>query len=110
MIVWRRYIKFLKHLVNDMELPVNYDEMEHTQRRVVRAEYVKIQGGKCFHCGEMLRDDPSSDVKSKTVNESLFPDTFFTWPVHLHHNHNTGMTIGAEHSYCNAVLWEFHGE
>jgi hypothetical protein len=30
--------------------------------------------------------------------------------VHLHHSHETGMTIGAVHARCNAVLWQYHGE
>jgi hypothetical protein len=41
---------------------------------------------------------------------SLFPKNFLKWPVHLHHSHDTGMTIGAVHSYCNAVLWQYHNE
>jgi hypothetical protein len=28
----------------------------------------------------------------------------------LHHCHQTGLTIGAVHAKCNAVLWQYHGE
>ncbi|AGI61771.1 hypothetical protein VCO139_0016 [Vibrio phage VCO139] len=40
----------------------------------------------------------------------LFPKNMFQYPIHLHHDHNTGMTIGAVHARCNAVLWEYYGE
>jgi len=93
-----------------MELPVNYEELHFTERRTVREEYIKIQEGKCSHCGEALDGKPAKEVASKTVNKKLFPKSFFKWPVHLHHCHNTGMTIGAVHNHCNAVLWQYHGE
>ena len=93
-----------------MDLPVNYDELPIHMKRVVREEYARIQGGRCCHCGEPLNGEPSKEVRDKWVNRKLFPPGFFKWPVHLHHDHNTGMTIGAVHNYCNAVLWQFYGE
>ena len=93
-----------------MELPVNYDNLHYTDRRIVREEYIKRQDGKCSHCGNGLYGVPARNVARKPVNEKLFPKSFFRWPIHLHHCHKTGMTIGAVHNYCNAVLWEYHGE
>jgi len=93
-----------------MDIPANYHDMHWTDRRKVREEYTKIQGGNCYHCGYQLTGEPAPEVKSKQVNENLFPTGFFKWPVHLHHSHETGMTLGAVHSYCNAVLWQYHGE
>jgi len=46
----------------------------------------------------------------KRIDWDLFPPGFLKNPVHLHHNHDTGMTIGAVHAYCNAVLWQYYGE
>ena len=46
----------------------------------------------------------------KWIDEELVPENFFKYPVHLHHSHYTGMTIGAVHANCNAVLWQYHGE
>lgn len=43
------------------------------------------------------------------IDERLFPKGFFDHPVHLHHNHDTGLTIGAIHCYCNAISWQYHG-
>ncbi len=93
-----------------MKLPVNYNEIHFTERRVVREEYIKRQEGKCCHCQALLSGKADNDVLSLSVNRRLFPKGFFKWPVHLHHNHDTGMTIGAVHNYCNAVLWQYHGE
>jgi hypothetical protein len=93
-----------------MKLPQDYTALSPAERRAVRMEYVKMQGGNCYHCGEALSGHASRNVTAKKVNLSLFPPSFFAWPVHLHHCHKTGMTIGAVHNYCNAVLWQYHGE
>ena len=93
-----------------MQLPVNYDNITPSQRRLVREEYARLQDNKCLHCGASLQEKASDEMRSKKVDIRLFPPMFFRWPVHLHHNHNTGMTIGAVHARCNAVLWQYHGE
>jgi hypothetical protein len=93
-----------------MKLPADYRSLDWRQRKTVREEYVKIQDGKCSHCGEPLNTSARQDIAKKTVKRSLFPASFFQYPVHLHHCHKTGMTIGAVHNQCNAVLWQYHGE
>jgi len=93
-----------------MKLPVIYDDLEPKDKRAVRLEYIRLQGGACQHCKEPLDGPPAERVQAKLVHPKLFPENFFNWPVHLHHNRKTGMTIGAVHGYCNAVLWEHHGE
>lgn len=90
-----------------MNLPVNYNEIHFSERKLVREEYTRLQAGRCYYCKTLLANKPS---ESKKVNKKLFPKKFFDWPVHLHHDHKTGMTIGAVHAYCNAVLWQYHGE
>jgi len=93
-----------------MELPINYNKAHWTKRKAARDEYVKLQKGKCYHCGAPLDGEPATEVKDKSVKKKYYPKGFFNNPVHLHHNHDTGMTIGAIHCHCNAVLWEYHGE
>ena len=93
-----------------IQLPVNYDEIGPSERRIVREEYIKIQEGICHHCKSPLFGEFSKEVKAMWIDRSLFPTGFFDHPVHLHHNHKTGMAIGAVHAYCNAVLWQYHGE
>ena len=93
-----------------MELPTDYDKLNRTEKQIVREEYVKLQEGKCYHCGKLLAEQPCQKILKKPVQKELFPQGFFKYPVHLHHNHFTGMTIGAVHSYCNAILWQYHGE
>ncbi len=95
---------------NTFTLPVNYNELHWTEIKVVRELYVRQQQERCCFCGELLTNKSRSDIASKPIRRSAFPPNFFKYGVHLHHNHKTGMTIGAVHSYCNAVLWQYHGE
>lgn len=90
--------------------PVDYTKLDWRERKAVRLAYVDHQEGKCCHCGEPLDGLAHRDMLDKRVNRKLFPKTFWSYPVHLHHDHKTGMTIGAVHNQCNAVLWQFHGE
>jgi hypothetical protein len=92
------------------DLPVDYTRLHFTERKIVREQYIEEQQGKCQYCGNDLSGTPHRNVLSKRINTALFPNTFFKYPVHLHHCHKTGMTIGAVHSVCNAVLWQYHGE
>ena len=92
-----------------MNLPVDYTELDWRARRRVREQYRELQNEKCFYCGEDLNESPPSSIMGKKVNWSLFPDNFLKYPVHLQHDHTTGMTEGAVHSYCNAVMWQYEG-
>lgn len=91
-------------------LPVEYNKIPIHEKRLVREQYIKEQDGKCYHCDRKLDETPPFGVMKLTINESLFPDGFFKWPVHLHHSHDTGLTLGAVHAVCNAVLWQYYGE
>jgi hypothetical protein len=93
-----------------MKLPVDYRKLTQQERHMVREEYVSIQDRKCRRCGQPLSGPASDQMLSKKIKHNLFPQNFFKWPIHLHHNHDTGMTIGAVHCHCNAVLWQYHGE
>ncbi len=95
--------------VEDLDLPINYDSAHWTIRRRVRDQYVQEQKGLCYHCQRPLNREPSQK-NVKQIDKNLFPAGFFEYPVHLHHSHDTGLTIGAVHSYCNAILWQFYGE
>ena len=105
-------IKFLAGKPAEPGLPVYYPALTAKRRREVRDQYVALQGGCCSHCGSPLGASPAPHVASKQVNWSLFPGgkSFLRYPIHLHHSHKSGMTLGAVHAYCNAVLWQYHGE
>ena len=93
-----------------MKLPVNYETLSPSENRIAREIYIEEQKGLCYHCKEPLNGLPKKEVREKAIHKHLYPENFFKYPVHLHHNHNTGMTLGVVHNYCNAVLWEYHGE
>ena len=91
------------------DLPVDYTRLHWTEKRAVREQYVCEQKRKCYYCGESLDKDPPERITEKQINWGLFPVNFLKYPVHLQHQHDTGMTEGAVHSYCNAVMWQYEG-
>lgn len=93
-----------------MKLPVDYRKLTPFERKEVREEYVKLQKGRCSFCNEKFDMDPPKKIRSLQISKELYPDNFFNYPIHLHHDHKTGMTIGAVHCHCNAVLWEYYNE
>jgi hypothetical protein len=93
-----------------MKLPVKYDKCNLQQRQFVKEAYIKKQNGLCCHCGNSLDRPPHESVRNLPVDITLFPLDFFKHPTHLHHDHTTGLTIGAVHNHCNAVLWQHFGE
>ena len=91
------------------DLPVDYTKLHWSERKKVREHYVKEQSGKCYYCGGDLNKDAPKKITDKKINLQLFPINFLKHPVHLQHNHDTNMTEGAVHSYCNAVMWQYEG-
>ena len=92
-----------------MKLPVDYTMLSPQQRRQVRLQYIKEQDNKCMYCGESLDEPAPEKITSKPIIWKLFPPNFLQYPIHLQHCHKTGMTEGAVHNYCNAVLWQYEG-
>lgn len=92
-----------------MRLPVDYTKLTPAERRVVREQYVREQEGNCYYCREFLGAKPPTRITNLQIDWKLFPPHFLRHPVHLQHNHDTGMTEGAVHAYCNAVLWQYEG-
>lgn len=97
--------------LEEVPLPVRYSELTSANRYLVRARYVREQNGLCFYCMAPLSgeaDIPAWEILR--INPRLFPAGFFDHPIHLHHDHDTDLTLGAVHCDCNAVLWQEHGE
>lgn len=92
-----------------MKIPVHYPSLSPKQRRVFREHYVKLQKGVCLFCKAPLDGPPSKEIQDARIEPKLFPPGFFSHPVHLHHNHRTGMTECAVHARCNAYLFEHLG-
>lgn len=93
-----------------MELPIDYNNSPWQIRKKAREQYIKNQDGLCWYCKEPLTKDPALKVIRSHINLSLFPKGMFKYPIHLHHNHVTGESIGAVHARCNAYLWQYEGE
>jgi hypothetical protein len=89
--------------------PSNYILLSSTQRRLVREAYIKEQNDLCMFCNTSLSEKPPNHITTMPINWDIFPRNFLKHPVHLQHNHDTGLTEGAVHAYCNAILWQYHG-
>jgi len=87
-------------------LPVAYHDLEWWERREVREQYVSEQSQLCMFCGVDLYTRPK---QTRRINWKLFPPNFLKHPIHLQHCHKTGLTEGAVHAYCNAVMWQYYG-
>lgn len=92
--------------------PQDYRKLTQPERRKLREAYAAEQDGFCIHCSGPLDKEPPQRITAMPIKWSLFPGgkEFLRYPVHLHHDHKTGMTLGAVHAHCNANLWQYHGE
>lgn len=87
----------------------HYSKLTPQQRREVREQYIKEQKGKCFYCLQSLSEEAPKDITKRKINWDLFPPNFLKYLVHLQHDHDTDLTEGAVHNYCNAVMWQYEG-
>ena len=94
----------------EYDLPVDYTKLHWTEKINVRRQYIKEQKYKCMYCKGNLHKEPPESVTENKINWDLFPKNFLKYPIHLQHNHKTGMTEGAVHAYCNAVMWQYEGK
>ncbi len=94
-----------------MKLPVDYTKLDWRkgETRAVREQYIAEQNGQCMWCANPLNGKPPKSTTNKKIDWGLFPPNFQKHPVHLQHDHDTGMTEGAVHMQCNAVMWQYHG-
>jgi len=91
------------------DLPVDYDKLGWFERRAVREQYVIEQQNMCFYCDERLDQEAPERIREMRIDLDLFPPNFLKHPIHLQHCHKTGMTEGAVHCHCNAVMWQYEG-
>lgn len=94
-----------------LTIPAYYDNLTWYERRLVREEYIILQSGACYYCKETLLHDTSDELKARfPLDPRRWGPEFLKHPVHLHHCHRSGLTLGATHAYCNAILAQYHGE
>jgi hypothetical protein len=49
------------------DLPVLYEELSWANKKLVREEYIKLQEGRCYHCGNLLAGIPSEEAMHHIV-------------------------------------------
>ena len=94
----------------EIRLPTDYTKLNWEQRKIVREQYIEQQNWMCMFCGSHLNDPPPEEITEKEINWRKFPREFLKHKIHLQHCHDTNMTEGAVHAYCNAVMWQYHGK
>lgn len=94
----------------NIKLPVFYAKASLSERRQVREQYIQKQNGMCYWCKYPLDEQPPKHITDKEIDWKLFPPNFMKYPIHLQHNHYSGLTEGAVHALCNAVMWQYHGK
>lgn len=87
--------------------PHQYSKLTPQQRKQVRELYLKEQNYKCLFCNNPLFEQPPEEITSKPLDLTLFPPNFLKHPIHLQHNHDTDMTEGEVHAYCNGYMWQY---
>ena len=92
-----------------LRLPIHYELSSKRKRRKAREQYCEDQNWNCWYCKHDLREKPPSFITEQPFDKKLFPKMFLAHPIHLQHSHETGMTEGAVHARCNAVLWQYEG-
>jgi len=92
----------------EVTLPAKYEELTPFQRRAVREQYAMLQRHECAFCGGTLYENAPQELRDLPIDWDLFPEGFLDYPVHLQHNHDTGLTEGAVHSFCNAFMWNYY--
>jgi len=93
--------------MNNYKLPIDYTKLSWRERKLVREQYITEQTNNCMYCEDDLFKPPPKRITDKVIDWNLFPDQFLKNKIHLQHCHKTGMTEGAVHAYCNAVLWQY---
>ena len=96
-------------MVSTIRLPMNYERATPQQRREARKAYEQLQDGDCYFCHKPLDALPPTKIMELDINWDRFPEHFQQHPVHLQHNHETGMTEGAVHMFCNAFMFDYLG-
>ncbi len=89
-------------------LPTDYTKLLPSQKREVREQYILEQKDLCMFCHGTLSLPAPQEVTEKLIDWRMFPPGFLNSPIHLQHCHDTNMTEGAVHAYCNAVLWQYY--
>lgn len=98
-----------KNFLDLTKLPVQYSTLSPQDKVRVRLEYIRRQDNRCCYCNAKFTEGIPESIWSKVIHRELFPANFFDYPIHLHHCHQTGFTIGAIHAWCNAVSFEHDG-
>lgn len=86
-----------------LELPTKYSSLSGERLAVVKEAYICLQRERCWLCGGNLYELPNHVVDNPNLIGLCSSQLAEQHPLHLHHNHDTGLTLGVAHAECNII-------
>jgi len=86
-----------------LELPIKYSSLSGERLSAVKEAYTCLQRERCWLCGNNLWDLPKYIVENPKLMGLCGNQLAEHSPLHLHHDHDTGLTLGVTHAECNII-------
>lgn len=86
-----------------LQLPTKYSSLSGQRRAAVKEAYICLQRERCWLCGDSLYALPTFIVDNPNVVQLCYNQLAEQFPLQLHHDHDTDMTLGVTHAECNAI-------
>lgn len=86
-----------------LELPTKYSSLSGERLSAVKDAYICLQRERCWLCGDNLYELPKYIVDNPNYMGLCYNQLAEQTPLHLHHNHDTGLTLGVAHAECNII-------
>lgn len=87
----------------NLELPTKYSSLTGERKSAVKEAYICLQRDRCWLCGDDLYDPPKFLVENPNYMPLCGNQLAEHSPLHLHHDHKTGLTLGVTHAECNIL-------
>ena len=87
-----------------LELPTKYSSLSGERLSAVKEAYICLQRERCWLCGNNLWGLPKYIVENPKLMALCFNKLAEQMPYHLHHDHDTGLTLGVTHAECNIII------
>jgi hypothetical protein len=86
-----------------LDLPTKYSSLSGERKSAVISAYICLQRERCWLCGDSLYELPTFIVENPKLMALSYNELAEEHPHHLHHDHDTGLTLGVTHAECNIM-------
>ena len=88
----------------NLELPTKYSSLSGERLSAVKEAYICLQRERCWLCGNNLYELSKYLVDNPKLMPLCGNELAERYPLHLHHDHDTGLTLGVTHAECNIII------